>query len=139
MLCKFSLKVTAEHALLFLFLLTDCISRACQLMIHVGSRIVLILFMQLLMLLCKKLLFCCCCKVILVLSSSGANEWVIGSEDRSWILCCAAVRCHINGRKKSFARADFAGPPMLFRSIRHSDHIASSEVQLAALLRSEII
>lgn len=124
-------------------------------MIHVGVLLCCFLlsrFMHFVDVL-KKLLFCCCANVILVFSSSSCcsnGNWTIrvgqivgslevGSEDRSWILCSAAVRCHINGRKKSFARPDFTCPPMLFRSICYSDHIASSEVQLATFLCCKVI
>lgn len=63
----------------------------------------------------------------------------VGSEVGAWVLCGAAVWGHVDGGKESFAGADLAGPPVLFRSVRHGDHVASSEVQLATLLRREII
>lgn len=69
--------------------------------------------------------------------SAGSVE--VGSEVGAWILCGAAVWRHVDGGEESFAGADLAGPPVLFGSIRHGDHVASSEVQLAALLSREII
>lgn len=69
--------------------------------------------------------------------SAGSVE--VGSEVGAWILCGAAVGRHVDGGEESFAGADLAGPPVLLGPVRHGDHVASSEVQLAALLRREII
>lgn len=74
-----------------------------------------------------------------VASEQMAGSLEAGSDAGSWVLCIAAVWCHVDGREESFARANLAGPPMLFRSICHGDNVASSEVKLTALLRREII
>lgn len=93
---------------------------------------------------------CLACKKVIVLVFFLllflASSWAqfggsveAGSEDRSWILCGATVGRDVNGREESFARANLAGPPVLLGAVRHRDDVASSEVQLAALLRSEIV
>lgn len=49
------------------------------------------------------------------------------------------VRRHVRGRKQSFSAGNLAVPPVLVGAIRHRDDVAPPEVQLAGLLRHEIV
>lgn len=121
-----------------------------MMMIHVGSHILFLLFCWCVKNYCLMLKYFLVVVVALVLSTCRNGNCMIlgqmdvgsleaGSEDASWILCSGSVGSDVDSRKKSFARPNLAGPPMLLRSIRHGDHVASPEVQLAALLRRKII
>lgn len=130
----------------------------CQLMmmIHVWGLTYCFFFFCLLV--CKKLLlyvevfsFCfvvvvvalvlstCCNGNCMILGQMDVGSLEAGSEDASWILCSGSVGSDVDSRKKSFPRSNLSSPPMLLRSICHRDHVASPEVQLAALLRRKII
>lgn len=49
------------------------------------------------------------------------------------------IRGNVSGRKEAAAGANFTGPPMLIRTVGHSDDVTSFEFQLTWFLRGEIV
>lgn len=49
------------------------------------------------------------------------------------------IGSHVGGGEQTPPVAELARPPVLVALVRHGDHVAPSELQLAVLLRDEVV